>query len=700
MRQLIQHLKSGKTELKEIARPTPGPSEVLIRTRKSLVSLGTERTAVEFGRASLVAKARQQPERVQQVLSKIRAEGLMPTVEAVFRKLGQPIPLGYCNVGEVVGLGHEVEGLALGDRVASNGAHAEYVCVPKNLVAKIPSGVNDLQAGFTVVGAIALQALRLADLKLGETVVVIGLGLVGQLAAQLAVAHGCRVIGVDIDESKLALLEGRVARLVNSSGCDPVKAVLEDTGERGADAVIIAASAKTDAIMAQAAQMSRRRGRLILLGVVGLNLNRADFYEKELSFQVSCSYGPGRYDAAYEQKGLDYPFGLVRWTAQRNFEAVLEMMQRGSVEVEPLITREVAFDDFDQIYDHLSDGGIANVLSYSTEEAEALPSTTRTLDFQGRGGYLALIGAGNFSRMTLLPSLPKASLRWIVSAGGLSATLLAEEYGVPKSSSRFQDVLEDQEVKAVVVATRHKEHAEMVVEALKAGKDVFVEKPLALDESELEAIGQAYRDSGRALTVGFNRRFAPLVERMRSLIDQRAPKNLIMTVNAGHIPPDLWVHDPELGGGRVIGEGCHFFDLLSFLSGSPIEAVCSSCLGTPGRSNDNVSTLLKFANGDQGTVHYLANGHKAASKERLEVFWDGRILMLDNFRELKGYGVPGFSKEKSRLDKGHRRQFELLVERMILGGQALIPFDSLVNTTRASFAAIESLKTGGWISVK
>lgn len=700
MKQLIQHLKSGETELKEVAVPVAGPGQLLVRTRCSLVSLGTERMLVEFGRANFLAKVRQQPERVQQVLHKMKAEGVLPTLEAVFRKLGQPLPLGYCNAGEVAGIGEGVEGFSLGDRVASNGGHAEYVCVPETLAAKIPDGVSDEDAAFTVVGAIALQSIRLAELELGETVVVIGLGLVGQLTAQLAAATGCRVVGVDIDPVKLEFAKPYLAATVNSGESDPVKAVMGLTAGLGADAVLVAASAKTDSIMSQAAQMSRQRGRLILLGVVGLNLNRADFYEKELRFQVSCSYGPGRYDFTYEEKGVDYPFGLVRWTAKRNFEAVLQAVAGKKVSFDTLVSRRLPFEEFATIYNDMADGSIANLLLYHTQPEAEVPSLPTTHGFKGFGDAIALVGAGNFVKMTMMPYLKKAPIKWVISAGGLNASLLAEEYKIPASSAKFADALGDNEVKSVIIATRHREHAPMVVEALKAGKNVFVEKPLALNEVELQSIAEAYKGSGCSLTVGFNRRHAPLIQQIRRHLPPQAKKNLIFTVNAGFIPTGSWVHDPEVGGGRLIGEGCHFIDLLAYLSGSPVAAVCSQALGEARIDADNVTILLQFENGDRGTVHYFANGHKSASKERLDVYWEGKIFQMENFRELVGYGVPGFSKAKSSLDKGHAKQFEMFVERSALGGEAITDFRSVVNSTRASFAAVESLKTRGWVEVQ
>lgn len=703
MKQLIQNLKSGETLLEEVPVPTPGRGQVLIRTTHSLVSLGTERMLVEFGKANLIQKARQQPDKVRQVLDKIRSEGLFPTLEAVFKRLDEPLPLGYCNAGVVVETGIGVSEFKVGDRVASNGKHAEYVCVPQNLVAKIPEAVSDEEAAFTVIGSIGLQGIRLCHPTLGETFVVIGLGLIGLITAQLLKANGCRVVGIDLEAAKLEMARQWGVTTVSPKESDVVASILQRTNDTGADGVIITASAKSDEIVSQAARMSRKRGRIVLVGVVGLNISRAEFYEKELSFQVSCSYGPGRYDENYEQKGQDYPIGFVRWTEKRNFEAVLQAIASGQLDVKCLITERVKLDDFQKIYGSMGNSrSIASLLVYSDSERKESTIQIISKDISS-GKSLGIIGAGNFTKMTVLPALKdaKSPISYISSANGLSGTHLAKKYGIANSTTDYREILLSPEVGLVMITTRHNLHARMVVECLHAGKDVFVEKPLALNRAEFDEVKTAYREGKNSLTVGFNRRFSPHTQALKKALgDQPGPVNIVAVMNAGAIPPSVWVHDLEIGGGRIIGEACHYLDLLVHLTGSLIEAVCMNALGTnPKENTDNASILLRFANGSNGVVNYFANGHKAYSKERLDVYSQGRIGVIDNFRKTETYGFSGFKRLKSSIDKGHKTQFEMLTERLIHGGKPLIPFAEIENVTLASFAAIESLKKGGWVKV-
>jgi predicted dehydrogenase/threonine dehydrogenase-like Zn-dependent dehydrogenase len=704
MKQIIQDLKSGQTLLEEIPTPQVREGAVLIQTTRSLVSLGTERMLVEFGKASLIAKARQQPERVVQVLDKIKADGLMPTLESVFNKLGLPLPLGYCNVGKVIAVGKGVTSFQIGDRVASNGNHAEVVCVPQNLVAKIPDKVSDDEAAFTVIGSIGLQGIRLLQPALGETVTVIGLGLIGLVVAELLKANGCRVIGVDFDQQKVDIAKEKGILAINpAKDGDPVKYVLEQTNQVGCDGVIITASAKGDEIIHQAAEMSRKRGRIVLVGVIGLNILRNDFYKKELSFQVSCSYGPGRYDEDYENKGQDYPIGFVRWTEKRNFEAVLYAIASGALNVQPLISEIVPLNDYGQIYgDMKKKGVIASILKYPEQIVTDSKVKIESAGFTASTGKMGIIGAGNFTSATMIPALLKAnaSIKYIASAQGLSAKILAKKVNSEYATSDYKEILKDPEVDLVLITTRHNAHAKMVMDCLNADKNVFVEKPLCLNGAELDEIVRLYTQKNKALTVGFNRRFSPFAVKMKQL-SGASPMNIVATMNAGFIPPEVWVHDLQVGGGRIIGEACHFIDLCSYLAGSKVVSVCLNALGVhPAENTDNVSILLKYENGANAVINYFANGSKAYSKERIEVYSQERTLILDNWMELKGYGFKGFSNMKSRQDKGHKAQFALLNERIKTGGEALIPFDSIVNTTKASFACIESLKSKSWIEVQ
>jgi len=704
MKQILQSFKTGKTELADVPAPKVKRGQVLIQTTRSLVSLGTERMLVEFGKASLIQKARQQPDKVKMVLDKIKAEGLMPTLETVFNKLEQPLPLGYCNVGKVIAVGEGVSSFKIGDRVASNGQHGEFVCIPQNLVAHIPDNITDEEAAFTVIGAIGLQGIRLIKPTMGETIVVVGLGLIGLLTAEMLIANGCKVIGYDLDDTKVEIAKSKGVNAFNPlKGNDPVKFVLENTNNVGADGVIITASAKTNDIISQAANMSRQRGRIILVGVIGLNISRADFYEKELSFQVSCSYGPGRYDDDYEQKGIDYPLPFVRWTEKRNFETVLQLIETGKLKVKELVSDITPLEEYDKIYGNIGQSkSIASIIKYNENNVPEHSIVVNKKELQANKGVIGLIGAGNFTKMTLLPALKgtDAQIKHIVSSGGVNGTALAQKHNIAQSTTDYDLVLDDKDVNLVMITTRHNLHANMVIKALNKDKHVFVEKPLALNAEELHSIEKVYKDSKGTLMIGFNRRFSPHTQKMKSIIGE-APMNVIATMNAGDIPPNIWVHDMAVGGGRIIGEACHYLDLIVYLTGSKIKAVCMNALGeNPEENTDNASILVKLENGSTGVINYFANGAKSYSKERIEVYSQEKTLTMDNFIKTTGYGTKGFSKLKTKLDKGHKNQFATILSMLKKGSVELIPYDELINVTKASFAAIESLKEGQWVEVK
>lgn len=703
MKQLIQNLQNGETLLENIPVPQVLKGCVLIKTHRSLVSLGTEKMLVKFGKANLFEKARQQPEKVKQVFSKIKTDGLRPTVGAVFRKLSEPLPLGYCNVGEIIAVGEGVSEFQIGDRVASNGHHAEVVCVSKNLVAHIPENVSDEEATFTVVGAIALQSVRLANPTLGETVVVIGLGLIGQLTTELLQANGCEVLAFDFDQQKidLAIAKGIKAFKV-SEEVDSVKIAQEITQKVGVDAVIITASTPSNEVISQAARMSRKRGRIVLIGVIGLNLQRADFYEKELTFQVSCSYGAGRYDADYEQNGQDYPIGFVRWTAKRNFEAILKLIASGRLNVKSLITKVVDFQDYNQVYKDIGNSkSIASILKYREEiDVSETKILLKTNSFNLANDVLAIIGSGNFTQVTVLPILSKlkAKIKYLSSASGLSGTLMAKKYGVQFSTTNNDDILNDSQVSAVLITTRHDSHPRMCIETLRAGKHVFVEKPLALNQAELDEIIEVYEQSGKTLTVGFNRRFSPFAQDVKKQLgDSNMPINVITTMNVGEIPDNHWTRDMNIGGGRIIGEACHLIDLITYLSGSLVESVVMNAMGqNPTVNTDNASILLKYKNGSTGTINYFANGNKGYSKERIEVYSQGKTMIIDNFKKSEYFGTKSSGISRSQ-DKGHSEQFRLFLERLRNGGEAIIPIEEIINTSKVSLAAVESLKTKSWV---
>ena len=683
MKQIIQDLKNGDTILEEVPVPMVKAGTVLIKTTKTLVSLGTEKMLVEFGKANFIQKAKQQPDKVKMVLDKVKTDGLKPTLDAVFNKLGQPLPLGYCNVGEVVAVGKGVTEFTIGDRVASNGNHAEYVLVPKNLVAKIPDNVTDEEAVFTVIGSIGLQGIRLLKPTFGETIVVVGLGLIGLVTAELLKANGCNVIGFDFDSEKVKIANEKGITAINpGEGTDQVKFVETFTNGIGADGVVITASSKSNDIIAQSAQMCRKLGRVILVGVIGLDISRADFYNKEITFQVSCSYGPGRYDEGYEQKGNDYPIGYVRWTEKRNFEAVLKAISKGALDVKPLITERVPLENIEKIYGDMgASKSIASILEYNDTKAPVSAVTINDKSFTGNKGVIGIVGAGNFTSATILPNLKKlnAAIKYIASSGGLSSTTMAKQYNIANSTTNYKEILSDTDTDLVLITTKHNMHADMVLEALKADKSVFVEKPLALSSEELDEIVDEYNQRNVNVSVGFNRRFAPLAKQMKKVLgNDNAPMNIIATMNAGFIPAEVWVHDMEVGGGRIIGEACHYIDLCTYLAGSKVISVCMNAMGgNPQEYTDNASILLKYENGTNAVINYFANGSKAYSKERVEVFSQERTLIMDNWRKLNGYGFKGFSKSSSKQDKGHLNQFNELIKQQQQGGNPIIPLKKL-----------------------
>jgi predicted dehydrogenase len=665
---------------------------------------------LDFGRAGWLEKARQQPERVWQALNKMNTDGVLPTLEAVRSKLEQPVALGYSNVGVVVEAGSGVSGFATGDRVVSNGAHAEWVVVPRNLCARVPAAVTDDEAAFTVLGAIALQGVRLAAPTLGESCAVIGLGLIGLLTVQLLRASGCRVLGIDPDPARCELARAFGADVLAATDDTEVLARAGDfTRAQGLDAVLITAATSSDEPISQAARMSRTRGRIVLVGVAGLKLDRAEFYKKELSFQVSCSYGPGRYDPQYEQQGVDYPIGFVRWTEQRNFQAVLEMLASRRLDVRPLISHRFAFEQAGAAYELLAPGAepsLGVLLDYHSSLApprrEGVVTLSSAVGAAGNEGTprVGFIGAGNYAGRVLIPAFVKsgARLQAIASAGGVTAAHYGRKFGFARATTDSAALLAADDIDLVVIATRHDSHAELVTHALRRGKHVFVEKPLALKSDELDAIVTAWqerRTAGQAvqLLVGFNRRFATQVIKMKALLSELpGPKVLVATINAGAIPAEHWTQDARLGGGRIAGEACHFVDLLRHLAGHAIVDVAAHALEASGNHPADSATLeLRFADGSLGTIHYLANGHRAFPKERVEVFCSGHILQLDNFRRLRGYGWRTFrSLNLWRQDKGQDALVESFIAAIHSGGAAPIAFDELIEVSRAAIALGEA----------
>lgn len=696
MKQILQNLKNGATELIDKPCPQTGRHQLFIKTSASLVSAGTERMLIDFGKGNYLQKARQQPDKVRMVIDKIKTDGLMPTVDSVFAKLDTPLPLGYCNVGRVAEIGSALTAdFQVGDRVVSNGHHAEAVFISPNLCARIPEAVTDEAATFTVVGAIALQGIRLAQPTLGEYFVVTGLGLIGLLAVQILVANGCQVLGIDFDSSKCALARTFGAQTVDlSKGEDPVAASVRFSHGRGVDGVLITASTKSSEPVLQAADMCRKRGRIVLVGVTGLELSRTIFYEKELSFQVSCSYGPGRYDPVYEDKAQDYPFAYVRWTEQRNFEAILDLMAAGKIDVTPLVTHRFPLSEAEKAYQMIADNTepyIGIVLTYEPDQVDLSKTVTLGSEEPAAAGapVIGMIGAGGYAGGVLLPAMKKAGgvrFRSIASSSGVSGTHLGRKFGFASSTTDMETIFADPDINTVVITTRHNSHAALVGKGLQAGKHVFVEKPLCLTLGELAQIETLAAEHPRQLLmVGFNRRFSPLVMALReALAVLPEPKAMVMTVNAGAIPMDHWTQDLKVGGGRMIGEACHFIDLLRHVAGRSI--VSYDVMGMTSPAKDSFSVNLSFDDGSIGTVHYLANGTKSFPKERLEVFCGGRILHLDNFRSLRGHGFgKGFKNIRLwRQDKGQTEQMKAFFRAISQGGMAPISRKEIFEVSRVT----------------
>ena len=696
MKQILQSLKTGRTEIAEIPIPRVSSGTLLIQTTSTLVSAGTERMLVEFGKAGWLEKARQQPDKVGMVLDKIKTDCLQPTIEAVLNKLDQPLPLGYCNVGTVASIGEGVNDFEIGDRVISNGNHAEVVSVPKNLCAQVPENVSDEEAAFTVLGAIALQGIRLVKPTLGESVVVTGLGLIGLMTVQLLRANGCRVLGIDLDPEKLAMAEQFGAEVVDlSKGQDPVATAELFSRGRGVDAVIVTAATKSSEPMHQAALMCRKRGRIVLVGVTGLELSRDDFFKKELTFQVSASYGPGRYDPNYEEKGQDYPVGFVRWTEQRNFEAVLDMIAAGSLDVKSLISHRFSIDDAENAYELISGDSpsLGILLEYPglkiTKESRSVnfksyPSNSDSTKESG----VSFIGSGNYATRSLMPAFKKSGAKLInvASANGVSGMHAGRKFGFEKTTTDNDSIFQDTKTDAIVITTRHNSHADLVVKAIDSGKHVFVEKPLCLKQEELVEIKEAYNKSKTKpiIMVGFNRRFSPQIQKIKKLLlGTSGPKSFIFNVNAGHIDEEHWTQDNDVGGGRVVGEACHFIDLLRFLADSPILDWNQNSMNS--NSKDTLSIGLKFEDGSIGTINYFANGPKSLPKERLEIFSQGRALQLDNFRKLKGFSWPGFTKMNLwKLDKGQNECASAFLNALKEKTTSPIPIEEIFEIAKVS----------------
>ncbi len=706
MKQLLQNLRARVPHLAEVPVPTPPPGMVLVRNAASLVSAGTERALVEFAGKSLLGKARARPDLLRQTLDKARREGLLNAANAAFGRLGEPMALGYSSAGEIVELGEGVHGFRVGQRVACAGGgyavHAEYVLVPQNLLAALPASVDFESAAFATLGAIALHGFRLSQVQLGERVAVIGLGLLGQLAGSIAAAAGCQVLGIDLNAGRVALAKSRgIDAVVRKDAEDKAQTFADG---QGFDTALICADTESNDPVDLAGEIARDRAKVIAIGAVGLEVPRRTYYAKELSLVVSRSYGPGRYDPGYEEAGIDYPIGYVRWSEGRNLQAFVDLLGEGKVDVSALISHRFAIAKAPKAYELISSkqSFLGVLITYPATRAKSavkkIEVTSKPISKDKIG--LGVLGAGNFARNSMLPAvkgLRNVELVGIASASGRPAADLARRFGFRYATSDQEQILKDRNVDVVAVLTRHNLHASQTLAALKSGKHVFCEKPLALNEKELSAIESTLARRGAPrLMVGFNRRFAPLAIELHKFLGARSqPLAAHYRVNVGPLPLYHWLHDPERGGGRLLGEACHFIDFLIFLAGKAPISVVAHALPDDGQyRQDNFQVTLRFADGSLGTLTYLANGDRSLPKERLEVFSGGKVAVLDDFQALD-LTADGHTRSISRpKDKGHRQAWKVFLASLQRTSQPPIPYDQLFDGARATFAAQQSLQTG------
>ncbi len=737
MNQVIQDIRVGKTSVMQIPPPMVQPGHLLIANQRSLVSAGTEKMVMDLAKKSLLGKARERPDQVRRVIEKIRNEGFFNTLRQVQAKLDEPMSMGYSSTGVVLACGDGVQEYKPGDLVASNGPHAEVVCVPKHLCARVPDNVTSDQAAFTVLGAIAMQGVRLSKLTIGETVLVIGLGLVGQLTVALLKAAGCRVIGTDLDAARcdLALKMGADVARANLTAHDTTQIF----GELGADAILITAATKSDGPIQLASQAVRQKGRIVLVGVADLHFDRRPMFFKEAEFVVSCSYGPGRYDADYEQRGHDYPAAHVRWTEQRNLQAVLDLMAKSGLDVTPLISHRFAIQQAEEAYRLIEDGSepfMAILLEYPgvtedadqnsepdkthhTAEDQKSSRNTNKVSLRAENGQaksndttidVGVLGAGNFAKTMLIPKIvahSQVNPITICSAKGVNATQVGRKNGFRWATTDERDVLEDQKIDAVFSITRHDHHARQVIQAIQAGKHIFVEKPLCLtleEMAEIEAAvqsepnSQSQANSQPVVMVGFNRRFSPAAKLVNEFFNNdRVARTVSIRFNAGDIPRDHWTQNDSEGGGRIIGEACHAIDLATFLTGSePVKVFAESIGGpdAPSVTDDQCFITIRHANGSISNIGYLAGGDKAYAKERIEVIGGGKLAVIEDFRRVTLCSSGKQKTHRFKLDKGHGDEIAAFVQCIRTNGEPPISWSEIASTTRCSILAVRSLREG------
>lgn len=692
MKQVFQSLKNGQVSIDDVPIPAVKAGYVLVKTTKSLISAGTEKILLNFGRSNYLGKAIQQPDKVKQALDKIKTDGIMATYESISNKLNEPMEIGYCNVGKVIAVGEGVTEFKIGDRVASNGKHAEIVNVSKNLCAKIPDEVNDAEAVFTILGSIGLHGIRLSNPSIGEKYAVIGLGLIGLITIQILKAHGCECIGFEYDEDRI--------KIANELGFETIKLSHNINNEEiinnfqdkiGFDSSIITASSKTSEPIDLAAGITRKRGNIILVGVADIKLSREIFYHKEINFKVSCSYGPGRYDSDYEEKGIDYPIEYVRWTEKRNFNTILSLLKQKLINVRKLITHEFDIKESDKAFDIIINEkkSLGVVINYDQKDKNQnlideniILSKNINISEKKENIEVGFIGAGNYARV-LAPIFKrnKTILKTISSSQGVSSTNLGKKYGFKISSSNNNSIYDDKSIDAIVICTQHNSHSYLVKNAIDKNKHIFVEKPLALKLSDLDDIEKKLKASSKILTVGFNRRFSPHIIKIKSLIENiKSPKSITININAGKIDKDHWLLDNEIGGGRLIGEAIHHIDLMRYIINKKVTSWNKVVLGS---GEDTFSIQLNFKDGSIGVINYFSNGSKSMQKERLELFVDNKILVLNNFISLIGYGWKNFKYMRTwRQDKGQKVLVARFLNAISKNQQPPIPYDEIIEVNR------------------
>jgi predicted dehydrogenase/threonine dehydrogenase-like Zn-dependent dehydrogenase len=718
LKQLLQSLRSGAITIADVPAPTePKRAGIIVRVHASLISAGTEKMKVDLARASLIEKARKRPDDVKKVLAEVKQQGFWKTYQRVMNKLDTPGPLGYSCAGEVIAVSEDVDDLKPGDRVACGGQgayHSEVVGVLRNLCVKIPDEVPYESACFTTLGAIAMQGLRQANLSFGETVVVIGLGIVGQLACAISKAAGCVTIGVDLDDHHVEAARHHTCHYAfNRSQTGLVDTIKQLTHGYGADAVIICAATSSNDPITFSADIARDRARIIMVGVSEMNLPRDVYFVKELEFKLSRSYGPGRYDATYEEKGIDYPIGYVRWTERRNMQEFVRLLAEQKINTKALTTHTFSIDDASEAYSIIAgerkERYLGMVLTYPSEPGMGYGLRGMAKDTESSRPHptphtphptIGFIGAGNFAQGFLLPTLKEqAKLIAVANQSGASAQDAQKKFGFERVGTEASEIIAASDINTVFIATRHGDHARLAADALRAGKNVFVEKPMALNVEQLQQVAKAYENAnGAKFMVGFNRRFSPLVEKTKAFFDDVSPKMIFYRVNAGPLPRSHWTQDDVEGGGRIIGEGCHFIDTAAYLTGDALpRSVYAKSIST-GRADtvdiDTVSITVEYDDGSVATIIYIANGDKTLPKEEIQVFSGGRTAIMKNFTELELWSGNGKSKTETGSGKGHAEEVKAFVASLKSNGEAPIPFDSLMATTLATFAARESLATG------